>query len=177
MSRRRTTKRTRDKPWLRELGIGVGITVLGALAVTLGGRIPGIFRDAAQPSGSVTVVHVEHNQTLRMFRREASKARLEEPVGMTLELRREGHDVETNGCRLRWTYLDMSGPAPVADPALVSQLARDVRPDPHSCVTATRLWVPVTDGLEGYERVAVKVELLAGTHILGSDRSETVTVG
>jgi hypothetical protein len=177
MSRRRTTDRSQQKTWVREIGIGVGIAVLAALGVALGGRFADLFEEPPQPSGSVDVVHVEHSQTLRMFRREATAAAENEPLGLTIEVRRVGHDVETDGCQLRWTYLDMSGPAPVDDPALVSQPARDVNPDPRSCVTATQLWIPVTDGLEGYERVAVKVELLADGHVLGSSRSETFTLG
>jgi hypothetical protein len=36
---------------------------------------------------------------------------------------------------------------------------------------------PVTTGLEGYERIAVRVELVAGSHLLGSALSETLTLG
>jgi hypothetical protein len=39
------------------------------------------------------------------------------------------------------------------------------------------MWIPVTTGLEGYERIAVRVELVAGSHLLGSALSETLTLG
>ena len=160
---------------MREIAVGVGVAVLTTLALTLGEEFLDLFTDPPQPSGSVAVVHTVHDQTLGMFRGQARKAD-DEAYGLTLEIRRVGHDVETNGCRLRWSYVDVSVPAPVDDPALVARPARDVDPDPRSCVTMTQMWVPFTDALDGYERVAIKVELLAGPHVLGSAMSEPVSV-
>ena len=50
-------------------------------------------------------------------------------------------------------------------------------PDPRSCMTRTRMWVPLAATLEGVERLAVRVELFAGSHLIGAAVSETVTLG
>ena len=72
---------------------------------------------------------------------------------------------------------DADGPTPVADPSLVSQPAQHLRPDPKSCVTQTRLWVPLAPGLEDYEHIAVRIELFAGDHLLSSAMSEGIPLG
>ena len=167
----------RKPPWARELAIGAVLAVIGAIAAAAVGLAIGIFRTDPEPSGDVSVRQTLRNQTLRMFRAEAAESRPGEALGLVLDVVRTGKDVAPGGCRLVWSFLDADGPTPVADPSLVAQPAKHVRPDPTSCTTQARLWVPLAAGLEGYENIAVRVELYAADDLLGSATSETVPLG
>jgi hypothetical protein len=112
-----------------------------------------------------------------MFYGQATQPRPGEALGLTLDVRRFAEHTSDDGCRLVWTFLDANGPTPVADPSLVNQRARDVDGDPMSCGTLTRIWVPRSVGLDGYDRIRVRVELWDGDRFLGAGSSEEVTLG
>lgn len=167
----------RKPPWARELGIGALVAVIGALAAATVGIAIGLFKTDPEPSGAVTVQQTLRNQTLQMFLGQATEPGPEDALGLTLDVARSGKDVAPGGCRLVWSILDADGPTPVADPSLVSQPAKHVSPDPTSCTSQARVWVPLTAGLEGYENIAVRVDLFAGDHLLSSSTSETLPLG
>lgn len=168
-----TDERRKPPAWLVQ---GVVLAVVGAVVAWVAGFLPNPFDDQ-DPTGEVTIGQTLRSQTLAMFRGEATEPGPNEELGLTLDVARSGEHVKKNGCRLVWTFVNADGPTPVSDPSLVSQPARYVQPDPGSCATQTRLWVPLAASLEGIEHLAVRVELFAGDHLLNSAVSETIPLG
>jgi hypothetical protein len=168
-----TEARRRLPPWLLQ---GAVLALVGALIAWAVGFLPNPFADD-DPSGEVTIGQTLRNQTLAMFHGQATEPRDGEQLGLTLDVARSAEHVEANGCRLVWTFVNADGPTPVADKSLVSQEARDVAPDPSSCTTQTRLWVPLAASLVDVQNLAVRVELFAGDHLLASAVSETIPLG
>ena len=185
MSRRRSRSRTRaSKPgrgrvpgWAKALLWAALVAAVGALAARAVGFVPNPFADEREPTGTVEVEGVLTNQTLAMFRGEAVEPAPEDGRGLTLDVTRTAEDASDDGCRLVWTILNANGPTPVSDPGLVNQEAEHVAPDPHSCRTATRVWIAYTAGLAAYDNVSVRVELWDGDQLLDSATSDAISFG
>jgi hypothetical protein len=132
---------------------------------------------SAEPRGSLKITQTLPDQTLRMFRREAAEGRPDEQLGFVLVIERQGVHVPRNGCELRWTYQDADGPRDVQDLSLVEQPVNHVAQDRNSCVTNTRVWVPLSSRLQGYEHIVVKLELLVDDHVIDTAISDPFTLG
>jgi hypothetical protein len=169
--------RGRLAAWVREPVKAALLAVIGALAAAGAGLALGIFKSDPEPSGNVSIQQTLRNQTLRMFRGEATEPGPADAPGTILDVARSSEDTAPGECRLVWSYLDADGPTPVADPSLVSQPAKYVRPDPTSCTAQARIWVPLAAGLEGYENIAVRIDFYAGDHLLSSSTSKTIPLG
>jgi hypothetical protein len=150
----------------------VATAVVGVVVVTVAGVAKKLISHT-DPSGEVGIEQVLRDQTLPMFLGQATEPGPNDRLGLTLDVSRNGEHVKTNGCRLVWTLLDADVPTEVVS----GQPAKDVRPDPKSCVTQTRMWIPLTESVSTVEHLAVRVELFAGDHLLDSAVSEPIPLG
>jgi hypothetical protein len=160
---------------MRDVAIAALVAAIGAAVTLAVTAVPTLFKDRS-PTGSLRIEQTLRNQSLDMFNGTATTI-AEDEHGLTLDIARAGEDVPSDGCRLVWTWLDANGPTAVAEAALVSQPARYVVPDKSSCSTHARVWVPMDPGLDKYGRVAVRLDMYADEHLLGSDVSEAISLG
>jgi hypothetical protein len=163
---------------VQQVAIGAAVALIAALVGRAVGIIPNPFGgDGPTPTGRVSVLQTLRNQTLKMFRGEATQPTPDEQLGLTLDVQRSSEHASKHGCRLLWTYLDANGPTVVKDPSLVEQEAREVKGDRSTCQNPASIWIPLSSSLFGYDLIQVRVELWDGNTRLASGLSEEITMG
>ena len=159
--------------------MGAALALIGAIVARAVGVIPNPFADGGPgPSGSVDIGETLRNQTLAMFRGDATTPGPGETVGLGLAVQRFSEHTPAHGCRLVWSFIDPSVPAEVSDSTLVNQTARNVVGDATACHGGAKIWVPLKPSLGIYDRVRVRVELFDGDKQLGIPaETEDITLG
>jgi hypothetical protein len=168
-----------SEPVWKKLVIGAAAALIAAVIGRAVGIIPNPFAgDGPGPSGSISLVDMQVNQTQAMFHGEQRPQRPDEAVGLSLTLQRASEHTAGHGCRVVWSYVDPTVPAEVSYKNLVDQEARGgtVDGDPTACSGPVRIWTPRAPELDTYpEGVQVRVDFFAGDELLGKPAyTETV---